>query len=478
MMKPIDVILQRFEQLSAVPRGTKNEAGIRLWLQDWAEEHVLSSKVDKAGNLVIYVPATKGLERQPTLILQGHLDMVCQKTPDSSHDFTRDPIHCIRSGDWLKADHTTLGADNGIAIALMMALVEDDTVSHPALELLLTVEEEIGPGGADALDPELITGKTMINLDSEDEGVFVAGSAGGRTTYIHLPASWEPVAGDEVTFHLQVSGLRGGHSGGDIHKQRANANKLLARVLDQLSRSAALRMVSWKGGTARNAIPREAEAVFICVKDSVAKCRELTSIFEKTLHSEYSISDPGLSLSLTEADRVVQAVSVEDSLIMVQLVMALPNGVSDMSAAYEGLVETSSNIGIIDMDGDGFHITSNQRSSILSRLDEICVRVESIARLSGARFEHTAGSAPWQPNMESPVLLRLGGLYESLFGSSPKIEVIHGGLECGIISGRCKGLDTISLGPTIINAHSPDESLFIPSVSKVWSLLTGMLKLP
>ena len=267
-MNPTELILKNFEKVSSVPRGSKNEAAIRNWLIEWAAEHNCTSKTDAAGNLVIYVPASQGYEDRPTLILQGHMDMVCQKTLESTHDFTKDPIQLIRDGDWIRANGTTLGADNGIGIALMMSLVEDESVKHPRLELLLTVEEESGLVGADTLDPTLLTGKTLINVDSETEGVFTVGCAGGGSVYMTLPVTWDSQKQKEVAFELKVSGLQGGHSGEDINKFRTNANKLIARVLDFMQRDVEIRLSTLNGGTARNAIPRDAEAVFVCAKDN------------------------------------------------------------------------------------------------------------------------------------------------------------------------------------------------------------------
>ncbi|MBK8821019.1 MAG: beta-Ala-His dipeptidase [Anaerolineales bacterium] len=265
-MNPTELILKNFEKVSSVPRGSKNETAIRNWLIEWAAEHNCTSKTDAAGNLVIYVPASAGYEDRPTLILQGHMDMVCQKTLESTHDFTKDPIQLIRDGDWIRANGTTLGADNGIGIALMMSLVEDESVKHPRLELLLTVEEESGLVGADTLDPALLTGKTLINVDSETEGVFTVGCAGGGSVYMTLPVTWDSQKQNEVAFELKVRGLQGGHSGEDINKFRTNANKLIARILDFIQRDMEIRLSTLKGGTARNAIPRDAEAVFVCAR--------------------------------------------------------------------------------------------------------------------------------------------------------------------------------------------------------------------
>lgn len=404
-MSATDQILARFEEISAIPRGTKNEAGIREWLIHWAASRGLSSKTDSIGNLVIYVPASTGRENAPALILQGHLDMVCEKTPDSTHDFTRDPIHIIRDGDWLKADKTTLGADNGIAIAIAMALVEDENVSHPPLELLFTVEEEAGIGGADYIDPSLLTAKVLINLDSEEDGVFTIGCAGGGSTYITLPVSWSESSKDDITFELTVSGLQGGHSGEDINKHRGNANKILARTLDEVQRTIPFRLSTFKGGTARNAIPRDAEAIFLCLKESYELCKEIITTFEKILQAEFAGTEQGPFLTLLEKQSsVIAAISFEDTKRSIQLISALPNGVAEMSAEVEGFIETSNNIGVMELLEDGFHVISNQRSSVFSRLEEMNRRTEAIATLAGAKTERTKMFPPWQANMDSLLL--------------------------------------------------------------------------
>ena len=286
-MTPTELILKNFEKISSVPRGTKFEAGIRQWLMDWATAYNLKSRTDAIGNLVIYVPASSGYESKETLILQGHLDMVWQKSPESKHNFGKDPIQLIRDGDWIRANGTTLGADNGIGIALMMSLVEDESVKHPPLELLLTVEEEMGVVGADNLDPSLLSGKTLVNLDSETEGVFTVGCAGGGSVNITLPVTWESQKQNEIAFELKVSGLQGGHSGEDINKFRTNANKLIARVLDLIQRDVEFRLSILKGGTARNAIPREAQAVFICPKEKADLFQVKFSAVLQTIQSEF-----------------------------------------------------------------------------------------------------------------------------------------------------------------------------------------------
>lgn len=477
LVNPLDLVLARFEQISGVPRGTRHEARIRQWLVDWAASRGLASRTDAVGNLAVYVPASAGHERAPTVVLQGHLDMVWQKTPACDHDFTRDPIRPLRDGDWLRADGTTLGADNGIAIALMMALVEDEFVVHPALELLLTVEEEQGVAGADRLDPDLLSGKLLVNLDSEEEGKFTIGCAGGTSTYITLPVSWGIPAGEAVALEIAVDGLRGGHSGEDIHKHRGNAIKLIARVLDAVQRRAPVRLAAFQGGTARNAIPREARAVAVVPEAAVSECREAFAAMARALTSEAARTEPGLTISLEEhPGNGPRAIGRGETETAIRLLMALPNGVARMSAAAEGCVETSNNIGVVALNEDGLRVVSSQRSSVLSRLEEMARRVEALARLAGAAVEQTKVFPPWRPDPDSPLLEKCLRVYEATFGVRPAVEVAHGGLECGIIGDRCGGLDAISLGPTIENPHSPSERLHVPSVARVWDFLVALLR--
>ena len=475
-MNPTELILKNFEKVSSVPRGTKFEAGIRNWLISWAAEHNCTSKTDTAGNLVIYVPASAGYEDRPTLILQGHMAMVWQKTLESTHDFTKDPIQLIRDGDWIRANGTTLGADNGTGIALMMSIVEDETVKHPPLELLLTVEEELGVVGADHLDPALLSGKTLINVDSETEGVFTVGCAGGGSVNITLPVTWNVQKQDEVIFELKVSGLQGGHSGEDINKFRTNANKLIARLLDEIQRNVPIRLSILKGGTARNAIPRDAEAVFVCPSDKAEFCKEVFFALQSTVQSELAKTESGLVLSQNEINsKSIRAISQAETQAAIRLLTALPHGVSSMSAEMPAFVETSNNIGVMELMEDGMSIISNHRSSVFSRLEEITRRVETVAWLAGAKTEKTKMFPPWQPNMESSLLKKCVETYRSIKEEDPKVELTHGGLECGIISDRCGGLDTISMGPTIKDLHSPDERLFIPSLVNTWEFLKKLL---
>ena len=467
-------VLDIFEQLSAVPRGSGREAKLARWLQERAEAHGFLWKADAAGNLLIRVPATTGYESAPVIVLQGHMDMVCEKTPDSPHDFLKDPIHCIVEGDWLHADRTTLGADNGIAIALSLALAEDESVAHPPLELLFTVEEEVGIGGANLLKPGFITGKILVNLDSEEEGSFIVGCAGGMKTFIRLPLTFENPA-LKAAFHLRLSGLRGGHSGVDIHKHRGSANKLLARTLAQLRKVSPLALMSLNGGTAHNAISREAEVSFACEVDMLPLIQQATQEFASALNHEYSSAESGITLALTSVD-VGRAATVADTDKAINLLMALPHGVAEMSASVEGTVETSNNLARIEIDEEALKVVTSQRSSVMTRRDELTARISAIALLAGADVENSEGYPAWQPDMKSALLQRSVDTYQALFGKAPKVQMIHGGLECGIIGATYGNMEMISLGATIENPHSPTERMYIPSIERVWRYLVTFLQ--
>ncbi|MGE5250222.1 MAG: aminoacyl-histidine dipeptidase, partial [Bacteroidota bacterium] len=467
-MQALDLILERFDQISAVPRGTKQEARIREWLQGWARDHGFTSRTDAVGNLVIQIPASPGYEDRAPVVLQGHMDMVWQKTSDSDHDFTRDPIRVIRDGEWLKADRTTLGADNGIAIAIMLALAEEPAGPHPPLEFLLTVEEEVGGTGCYEIDPGIISGKILVNLDSEEDGVFTVGCAGSCTLFIHLPAAWEAADAGSEFIYLRVEGLQGGHSGGDIHKHRANANKLIGRALAHVRAEAPIRLSALRGGTVRNAIPRDAESIFAIPGGTGTMCRESLRAFEQALMDEYASTEHGLRLRVEGAKPPGTVLTEQDTDRVIRLLRALPNGVHEMSTEMEGYVETSNNVGIIELRQDGFHVTSSQRSAVASRLEEIISRVEAIAQLAGAGTRRNRVTLPWRPRWDSPLLKKSVEVYQRQFGKEPLVEMTHGGLECGVLSTRCGGLDAISLGPTILDAHSPDERLHVPSVERTW----------
>ncbi len=476
-MNPTQTILLLFEKISAVPRGSKNEAAISAWIQGWAEEHQFRSRSDAVGNLAIYVPASEGCEGIPPVILQGHMDMVCQKTALSKHDFLKDPIRLVVDGDWIRTDETTLGADNGIGLAIAMAIATSAELSHPPLELLFTVEEEVGLAGADKIDPVLLTGKTLVNLDSETEGKFTIGCAGGQVATLLLPVTWQEIPTGLDTIELKIGGLKGGHSGEDIQKHRANANKILTRALDEYSHHEPVFISHWQGGTARNAIPREAVAHLACSPEQIPVLYNHMQDLMTRLRTEFGQTDPGLQISVLPCNESSNRMVLgSDSLQIVRLMAALPNGVYETSVMIDGFVETSNNLGVVELKEDGLHIVSNQRSSLVSQLDELIGRVEAVAQLAGARISISKRMEPWKPNMQSPLLTRSQLVYERTFGVAPQLVLTHGGLECGLLSRRCGGLDALSLGPTLQNLHSPEERLFVPSIERVWLFLRALLE--
>jgi dipeptidase D len=471
-------VLKNFHEISAIPRCSKKEQQIARHLEKWAHTHRFEFKKDPSGNLCIRVPGTSNQKTASIVVLQGHLDMVCVKTENADHDFTKDPIRLVYADDWITAAETTLGADNGIAVALAMAVAEDDTVQHPPLELLFTVDEESGLIGAKNLDPHLFEGRLLINLDSETEGVFTVGCAGGEETRIRLAVHPRAVPKGWRQYRIEVGGLHGGHSGIDIHKHRASANKILARILYEISVFSGMRLVDLTGGVTHNAIAREARAVFTCDPKQFDLMRPRITALQKHFQAEYP-AESGLSVSsaeIPEPGSDDRALTAEETLTVAHLLMSLPHGVVRMSADIPTLVETSCNLAMLKTKTGVVEIVSSQRSSVMSRLSEITARIKSIAALAGAETENENAYPAWPPNMASPLLDRCKKVYRELFEKAPIVETIHAGLECGIIGAKRPGMDMISFGPTIENPHSPEERLHIPSVTQTWKFLTALLK--
>ena len=474
----IQTILDYFEQINAIPRCSKNEKQIGSWLEGWAEAKQFAVKKDAAGNLAINVPPSKGFEDGPVIIIQGHMDMVCEKSPDSTHDFSKDPITNIIEGDWLRADNTTLGADNGIAIALAMALVGDESLAHPTLELLFTVDEETGLTGAQKLEPGFINGRILLNVDSETEGVFTVGCAGGRHTHITRKISRMDLPADSHFSRLNVSGLHGGHSGIDIIKQRASANNILARTLHQLAATCDIRLMSIKGGSAHNAIARDAEAVFAVPAGSSGELAGIVSRFERTARAEFDTIESNLAITLSPTESIdleKTALGSADTQLAINLLLALPHGVRGMSPAFANLVETSNNLATVELSGDSLQVLTSQRSLIRSKLDEITAAIQSTAALAGADTRCDGEYPPWSPNMQSVLLERCQGVYKKVFNQEALVKSIHAGLECAIIGDKYEGMDMISFGPDLRDPHSPNEGLYIPSLDKIWRFMVALL---
>jgi len=479
MHQHVKRVLDFFQQINEIPRCSKNEEKIVLWLRQWAEKNRFPVNVDAAGNMVISVAPSSGYEHSPGIVIQGHVDMVCEKSPDADHNFTRDPIRHVVKGDWLGADKTTLGADNGIAIALAMALATDDIVAHPQLELLFTVDEETGLNGAKLLEPGFVKGKVLLNIDSETEGEFTVGCAGGRHTHISRRLELTDLAEESQFFHLNVSGLLGGHSGIDIIKQRASANKILARTLHRLASVCDIQLVSVKGGTAHNAIARDADAIFACAAGNSAKLTRMVSETEGVVLIDYDTIESNLAINLSEAESAVRnmsALSVTETRAVINLLLSLPHGVMGLSTAFTDLVETSNNLATVEIRGDTLQILTSQRSLTGSRLDEISATIGATASLAGADTRCDSEYPPWTPNMQSALLEICKKAYHRLFDQEATVKSIHAGLECAIIGEKYDGMDMISLGPTIEDPHSPNERLFIPSIARVWDFMVGLLE--
>lgn len=466
-----------FDRLLAIPRASGNEDGARRYVLDVAARAGCEASRDEAGNVVVRKPASGGAAGARTVILQSHLDMVPEKRPDVTHDFARDPIAPRREGDHLYATGTTLGADNGIGVATMLAVLEATDVTHPPLELLFTVDEERGLKGAARLDPALLTGRTLLNLDSEEDGFLYVGCAGGGDSVLSLPAVTEPVPPGHVALRIVARGFRGGHSGMDIVLQRANAILALARVLRAAGAAAggAWRLGELTGGGARNAIPRDAAAtVTVASGRQDAFARGLEDEYAK-VRAEYRGVDPDAAITAEPVSMPPAVWSEAAGATLLRLLLALPNGVLAMSFDLPGLVETSSNVAVVRGADGGVEVVTSQRSSVASALAATRDRVRAVAELAGAAVAQPPAYPGWRPDMASPLLAMMRQLHREVLGAAPEVRAVHAGLECGVIGEKVPGADMISFGPQIESPHSPDERVHIPSVARFYGLLTAAL---
>ncbi|MEJ5351399.1 MAG: aminoacyl-histidine dipeptidase [Melioribacteraceae bacterium] len=471
------ILWKRFAEISQIPRPSKHEERIRLYLKNFAEKHNFSFKEDQTGNILIYLPPTPNYESAPTIVLQSHVDMVCEKNKDTIHDFDKDPIQLIREGDWIKASGTTLGADNGIGVAAALAVALDDSFEHGPLELLFTVDEETGLTGVNNLENNFISGKYLLNLDTEEDGAFYIGCAGGMDTVGSLKINYGKLNPRLKPYYLFISGLKGGHSGINIHEGRANAIKLLGLILKNLE--AVDYQVSFiSGGSKRNAIPREAEAILWLKPEDELKAIELVNAFaiETSLEYKNKESDIKIIFERKENDVISKNVFANDFLKkVVNLILALPHGVISMSADIDGLVETSTNLATINIEDGYLKIGTSQRSSIESGKRNIGQYVQAVFGLAGAEVMVADKYPAWQPNINSKLLKISKNVYKKLFGKEPGVKAVHAGLECGILIDKFPWLDMISLGPTIEGAHSPDERVKISDVEKFYTLLKAII---
>ena len=475
-LKP-KAVFDYFAEINKVPRPSKHEEKMIAYLKDFAKKNNLAFKTDEAGNVLIAKPATPGMEGRPTVVLQGHMDMVCEKRSDRVIDFENDPIETFIDGEWMRAKGTTLGADDGIGIALAMAILTDDSIKHGPIECLFTRDEETGLTGAFAIEPGFMTGKYLINLDSEDEGEIFIGCAGGVNTDIEFEYYAESMPEGYVAMRVVVDKLTGGHSGDDINKNRANANKVLARFLYDISGRYDMKLCSIDGGNLHNAIPRHAEAVIAVSEEQKHEIRSDFNIFAAAIQDEYHTTEPTAEFLMESVELPETAIDDITANNLIAALNAVHNGVYEWSQDIPHFVETSSNLASIKMPEEGkIKIVASQRSSTHSQLDAVCNVVASAFNLAGADVLINEGYPGWKPNPDSELLKITVEKYKELFGKEPKVRAIHAGLECGLFSEKYPGLDMVSFGPTLRGVHSPDEKLLIPTVEMVWRHLVAIIE--
>ncbi|MBI5472852.1 MAG: aminoacyl-histidine dipeptidase [Ignavibacteriae bacterium] len=474
-LKP-ELVWKYFAEIARIPRPSKHEEAMTKYVMTTAKSLGLDAKTDKFGNVVVKKAASPGHENVRMICLQGHLDMVAEANKGKVHDFLKDPIELVRKGNTIMANGTTLGADNGVAVATNLAIMEDKSLEHGPLEFLFTVDEETGLTGASNLGAGFVESKTMMNLDSEEEGSIYVGCSGGKDSTASWKAEFEKAPAQTIAAHVRVAGLKGGHSGLEIDKGRGNAVKILNRALLALD-AFGVRLSHIEGGNKHNAIPREAEAVVYLPKKKWNAAVEAIEKFNAVAKAEISTVDPDLAVTL-EAAKVKKGKVIKKGLQkkLLATVGALPHGVTKMSADIPGLVETSTNVAVIKTDKKAITMVTSQRSSVASEIVEIVHTVSSIFELGGATVTHGDGYPGWKPNLDSEILKVAKATYKQLYGKEPEVKAIHAGLECGIIGEKMQGMDMISFGPTLEGVHSPDEKIYIDTVEKYWNFLLGILK--
>jgi dipeptidase D len=471
-----ELVWSIFEDLCQVPRPSKKEEKIIKYMKDWAAQHNFAVKEDATGNFVIKKPATPGMENRKTICIQGHVDMVCEKNADVEFDFDNDPIQCYVDGDWVKARGTTLGADNGLGVAMGMAILQSTDIAHPNIELLCTLDEETGLTGAMGLSKDLLEAEILINLDSEEDGAFTIGCAGGLNTFGHYKYESTEVPENYVAYKVAVRGLRGGHSGIEIHTGRANAAKFLNRLLWNLTNKFDILLSDFNSGNKHNAIPREGFATVLVPKTKEADFLAYVELFHKQSVAEYSSVEPNLRINAETTGAPTKAMAKDFQKRLLHSFYAMPHGVYRMSPEIKGLVQTSTNFAIIETREDEVYVLTSQRSSVESEKIDMANVVKCSMELGGATTEFSDGYPAWEPNMKSSILNRGVEIYKALFGKDPHIEAIHAGLECGLVGEKYPAMDMISFGPDLRDVHSPDEMASIPSTEKTWKFLVELVK--
>lgn len=471
-----ELVFDFFERISDIPRGSGNEKAISDYLLSFGKELGLETIQDEALNIIIKKPASKGYENAPTVIIQGHMDMVCEKNNGTDHDFEKDPLKLRIVDDYIYATDTTLGADNGIAVAYGMALLADDSIAHPALEVLITTDEETGMSGAMAISKEHIDGKVLINLDNEEEGELLVSCAGGIRTKSEIKIEWQEISKDTL-MSIGITGLKGGHSGMDIIKERGNSNKILGRILKALINEVDFNIVKINGGSKNNAIPREAEAVISVNKADIDKVTSMVNDLEKIFANEYKAQDSGLKISVREVNEKEENEFNDDiTFRVIDLLYLYPNGINTRSTAIEGLVESSTNLGVLITTSECVEFDSAVRSSVPSLKEEIVLRIKTITEILGGEFSSKSDYPAWEYNAESKMREICQKVYKDMTGKEAKIVAIHAGVECGLFNEKLGNLDMISFGPNLSDVHTPEEHMSITSVKNTWDYLLRVLE--
>lgn len=473
-LEPIPVF-HFFEEICKIPHGSGNETAISDYLKQFAKERGLFCIQDEWKNIIIVKEAAPGKEAEETLILQGHMDMVAVKEPDCTVDMEKEPLRLTVNGDLISAEGTSLGGDDGIAVAYILALLDAKEIPHPRLEAVLTVGEEVGMDGAREIDLSVLKGRRMLNLDNEEEGVLLTSCAGGLRADCKLPVTWEKRSGSVL--HIRVTGLQGGHSGSEIIKEGGNSNCLMGRVLNALIRETSASLLSMEGGLADNAIPRQTDACIIIEEEEKEKCLAVLHDMEEAFKQELAVKDPGVRVvAEEEGERTEDCLRTESMKKAVFYLLAMPNGIQTMSADVEGLVETSLNLGMMKLTTEHLRLTYAVRSSLESGKEAVRSRLSSISELAGARMEVHGEYPGWAYRKDSPLRDKMIRVYEKLYGQKPQVQAIHAGLECGLFAGKLPGLDCISYGPDMKGIHTTEEVLSISSVQRVWEYLLEILR--
>lgn len=464
-----------FEQIAAIPHGSRNTKAISDYLVDFAKEHNLVWYQDENNNVVIVKEASAGYEAAEPIIIQGHMDMVCEKEKGVDIDFEKDGLKLYIDGDFLKAEGTTLGGDDGIAVAYALALLDSQEIAHPKLEVVITVDEEIGMLGADAIDLSMLTGHTMLNIDSEVEGSFLTGCAGGMAVNVTLPIKRVMQSGEKVA--LTITGLEGGHSGSEIDKEHGNANILMGRLLRALFEEIPFGIISLAGGLKDNAITRECVTELLVPQENVNLVKEIADKLDIELKKEFMTADPSVCIEFEDLGKKEESILDFDSVSRVIFYLrSVPNGVQHMSQVMHGLVETSLNLGIMELKEDALHTVTSIRSSVGTRKADLLDRVTAIVELLGGEAEVEGDYPAWEYKQDSSLRPQIAKVYKQLYGKDPVFETIHAGLECGLLSEKIKNLDCVSFGPDNFDIHTPKERLSISSTGRVWDFIVEFLR--